>query len=113
MDISDLLADKGLEPEKLMPFHRPSEEVILLNQPNQDPAPFPAFLALHFFDNEDYEIWTPQEWLKKGIDGNLYRPVPGKALLPNLDSNEFGKDNYKLTSCISRIISFYFFLFNL
>ena len=91
MDISELLNEKGLEPEKLMPIHRPADEVVLLNQANADPAPFPAFLALHYFDNEDYEIWNPKDWLNKGIDGKFYKPVPGKALLPNIDSNEFSK----------------------
>ena len=77
----------NLEPEVLMPVNRPSNEVILLNVPNQDPAPFPAFLPLHYFDDENFEIWTPQEWLNKGVDQNIYKPLPAKALLPNIASN--------------------------
>ena len=91
MDIADLLKKKGLEPEKLMPSHRPINEVILLNVPNQDPAPFHSFLPLHYFDDESYEIWTPDEWLNKGIENKLYRPLPAKALLPNIASNLYSK----------------------
>ncbi len=87
MHIAELLADLGLEPDKLMPTHRPQNEVVLLNAPGKDPAPFPAFLSLHFFDDEDLEVWSPQEWLNKGIYHNLYKPLPGRALLPNVPSN--------------------------
>ena len=87
MDISQLLGEMNLDPEVLMPVHRPANEVILLNAPNHDPAPFPAFLPLHYFDDENFEIWTPQEWLDKGVEKNVYKPLPGKALLPNIASN--------------------------
>ena len=89
MDISELLAEKGLEPEKLMPIHRPADDVVLLNQIGSDPAPFPAFLPLECFDNEDYEIWNPKDWLNKGNDGKSYKPIPAKALLPNVESTKF------------------------
>jgi hypothetical protein len=89
MDIAQLLHDRHLEPEKLMPSQRPDDETIILNALDQEPAPFPAFLSLNFFDNEDYEIWTPQEWLNKGIAHNVYKPIPAKALLPDIDSNLF------------------------
>ncbi len=92
MNIADLLKQKKLEPEKLMPSHRPANEVILLNVPSKDPAPFAAFLPLHYFDDEEkYEIWTPQEWLNKGIENKMYKPLPAKALLPNVASNLFSK----------------------
>ncbi|RNA15334.1 Dynein heavy chain axonemal, partial [Brachionus plicatilis] len=87
MDISELLAKKNLQPDKLMPVHRPADEVILLNKIGQDPAPFPSFLPLHYFDNEDYEIWTAVEWLNKGRDNNVIKPLPGRALLPDVPSN--------------------------
>ncbi len=89
MHISELLDEMGLEPEKLMPTHRPENEVITLNAPGKEPAPFPAFLSLHIFDDEDLEVWSPQEWLNKGIYHNLYKPLPGRALLPNIPSNQF------------------------
>lgn len=91
MNISDLLKQKNLEPEKLMPSHRPLNEVILLNVPNKEPAPFHSFLPLHYFDDESYEIWTVQEWLNKGIEHKVYKPIPAKALLPNVASNLFSK----------------------
>lgn len=90
MEISEILKEKNLEPEKLMPVHRPVNEIVLLNVPDRDPAPFPPFLPLHYFDNDDYEIWTPDEWLNKGIEHSVYKPIPGRALLPNVPSNKFG-----------------------
>jgi dynein heavy chain len=95
MNISDLLSEMSLEPEKLMPRHRPADEVILLNVPNKDPAPFPPFLPLHYFDDENYEIWNPQEWLDKGVYHHTYKPLPGRALLPDVPSNVFSK-NYSI-----------------
>lgn len=90
MDISELLKEKNLEPEVLMPIHRPIDEVVFLNVPGKDPAPFPPFLPLHYFDNEDFEIWTPEEWLNKGVEHKTYKPLPGRALLPNVSSNNYG-----------------------
>ena len=89
MDISEILRKRHLEPEKLMPVHRPPNEVIVLNAPEKDPAPFPPFLPLHYFDDENYEIWTPQEWFNKGIEKKVYKPLPAKALLPNVPSNQY------------------------
>ena len=43
MHISELLTELKLDPEQLMPKHRPDGEVILLNVPDKDPAPFPPF----------------------------------------------------------------------
>jgi dynein heavy chain, axonemal len=91
MHINDLLKKKHLEPEKLMPTHRPADEIILLNVSESEPAPFPAFLPLHYFDDEKYEIWTPQEWLNKGIEDRVYKPLPGRSLLPNVPSNLYSK----------------------
>jgi dynein heavy chain len=91
MDINDLLLEKNLEPDKLMPCHRPSDEMVILNAPGEEAAPFHPFLPLHYFDNEDYEVWTPQEWLNKGVSGKHYKPLPATALLPNVDSNLYSK----------------------
>ena len=96
MNIRDLLSDLGLEPEDLMPSHRPDNEVILLNEPDKEPAPFPPFLPLHYFDDENFEVWNPQEWLDKGIYHNTYKPIPGRALLPNVLSNLYSKIKYNL-----------------
>lgn len=100
MDISEILKDMNLEPEVIMPVHRPVDEIILLNVPGKDPAPFPPFLPLHYFDDEDYEIWTPDEWLNKGIEHKVYKPLPGRALLPNIPSNQYGYYNPLLTIII-------------
>ena len=89
MNIADLLEEKGLTPENLMPSHRPADEIIILNAQDKDPAPFPPFLPLHYFDDENFEIWTPNEWLNKGIERHVYKPLPGRALLPNVQSNLF------------------------
>jgi hypothetical protein len=103
MHIGDLLRERGLLPNKLMPSHRPADEVVVLSRAptktsmrdeavvDEDAAPFPCFLPLDYFDNVDYEIWTPQEWLNKGVDQRLYKPLPGRALLPNVDSHLFSK----------------------
>lgn len=87
MNVADILEKKGLEPEKLMPINRPDSEKVILNEPNQDPAPFQPFLPLHFFDDDQYEIWTPEEWLRKGVENNCYKPVPGRSLLPDVESH--------------------------
>lgn len=89
MDISELLEEKKLTPDKLMPIHRPANEIILLNVIGKDSAPFPPFLPLHYFDSEEFEIWTPEEWLNKGVENKVYKPLPGRALLPDVPSNEY------------------------
>jgi dynein heavy chain len=91
MDIAELLSERNLEPEVIMPSHRPADEIIMLNTVSEDPAPFPPFLPLHYFDNEDFEVWTPHEWLNKGIEDGVYKPIPAQALLPNVPSDQFGK----------------------
>lgn len=89
MDIAEILKERSLTPDQLMPVHRPVDEVIFLNVPGKEPAPFPAFLPLHYFDDEDYEVWTPEEWLNKGIENKVYKPLPGRALLPNVPSTAY------------------------
>ncbi len=91
MNISELLSERNLTPEMLMPIHRPADEVVFLNVPGKDPAPFHPFLPLHYFDDETFEVWTPEEWLKKGVERKVYKPVPAKALLPNVPSNQYSK----------------------
>jgi dynein heavy chain len=99
MDIAELLNEKKLFAEVLMPMHRPSDEVILVNalasSESDDLAPFPAFLPLHYFDNEDFEILTAQEWLNKGVEDGVYKPIPARALLPNVASNLLSKISKK------------------
>lgn len=47
-----------------------------------NPAPFPAFLDLDTFDNTEYDIRTPQEWLELGEENGVRKPVPARSLLP-------------------------------
>lgn len=60
---------------------------ILLNCDENDPAPFPAYLPLHIFDDEEYDCRTPEEWVSLGkVNGTRY-PVPGLALLPTSEED--------------------------
>ena len=99
MDIAELLAKMNLSPEVIMPKHRPADEVIMLNTliKGDDPAPFPPFLPLSYFDNDDYEVWTPQEWLNKGVEDGVYKPIPARALLPNIPSDQFSIKIFKFS----------------
>ena len=87
MDIAEILAKRHLEPEALMPDSTALEKVMVIDRANE--APFPPFLHLHYFDDENYEVFTPHEWLRKGVEDGVYKPLPGKALLPNVASNKF------------------------
>ena len=70
-----------------MPKHQTegSSINIKLNKDGDDPAPFPAYLPLHIFDNKEYDCRTPEEWLEMGQENGVRKPVPGKALLPARD----------------------------
>lgn len=57
-------------------------QVVILNADSDNPAPFAAFLDLQTFDNTEYDVRTPDEWLAIGMDNGMRKPVPGKALLP-------------------------------
>ena len=57
-------------------------QVVLLNADPNNPAPFAAFLDLDTFDNTEYDIRTPEEWLSIGVDDGVRKPIPAKALLP-------------------------------
>lgn len=107
MNISELLSERNLTPEMLMPIHRPANEVVFLNVPGKDAAPFPPFLPLHYFDDETFEVWTPEEWLKKGVDRKVYKPVPAKALLPSVPSNQYSKPLFKFSQ-LTRMKEFQF-----
>ncbi|XP_070580015.1 dynein axonemal heavy chain 1-like isoform X2 [Ptychodera flava] len=87
-DLVDLLAKEGVETENLMPKADAFHNTVTLNESGQDPAPFPPFLPLHIFDDTEFDCRTAEEWLKKGQDNGIRKPVPGKALLPAWDSEE-------------------------
>ena len=83
----ELLAKKGIDTALLMPKNQVEGAApdILLNKDPENPAPFPAFLPLHVFDNKEYDCRTPQDWLQMGQENGVRKPVPGKALLPTSD----------------------------
>ncbi|CAG5132289.1 unnamed protein product, partial [Candidula unifasciata] len=81
LSLVKLLAERNIQTELLMPKQQ-SDVNVLLNRDEDDPAPFPAYLPLHIFDDEEFDIHTPEEWISLGnMDGIRY-PVPGLALLP-------------------------------
>ena len=69
-----------------MPKNYPDDHKVQLNK-SPDPAPFPPFLPLEIFDNEEYDCRTPEEWLALGFESEIdvRKPVPAKALLPTDD----------------------------
>ncbi|CAK6435519.1 unnamed protein product [Pipistrellus nathusii] len=85
LDIEQLLADEGIDSDKLMPRHPDLYHPQTIEQGN-DPL-FPIYLPLKVFDNEEFDCRTPSEWINMGLepDSQVRRPVPGKALLPTDD----------------------------
>ncbi|XP_045153350.1 dynein axonemal heavy chain 1 [Echinops telfairi] len=85
LDIEKLLAEEGVDSNKLMPRHPDPEDPQTIEQ-GHDPL-FPVYLPLKIFDNEDFDCRTPQEWISMGLEPGSQdrKPVPGKALLPTDD----------------------------
>ncbi|RUS78759.1 hypothetical protein EGW08_013475 [Elysia chlorotica] len=86
--LKELLSERNIETDQLMPKQQDDTQV-MLNREEDDPAPFPAYLPLHIFDNEEFDCRTPQEWLQMGCanaQGDRH-PVPGVALLPSNDED--------------------------
>ncbi|ESO89348.1 hypothetical protein LOTGIDRAFT_210379 [Lottia gigantea] len=86
LDLDDLLGEFNIKTELLMPKKIVNNNVIL-NEDLENPAPFPPYLPLHIFDDEEYDCRTPEEWIKLGQTNGTRKPVPGKALLPSEDSD--------------------------
>ncbi|MED6248877.1 hypothetical protein ATANTOWER_006426, partial [Ataeniobius toweri] len=80
-DLEQLLAEKGIELNSLMPRHLNSTDPISDNV-------LSPILPLEIFDNEDYDCRTPEDWLALGkTEGSPgQKPVPAKALLLKDDS---------------------------
>ncbi|ESO05091.1 hypothetical protein HELRODRAFT_172109 [Helobdella robusta] len=93
LDLETLLRRLNIDTNLLMPKHEELEESgekpkIILNYDQNDPAPFPAFLNLELFDDTEYDCRNPIEWIALGrFDTEIYKPVPGLALLPVLDEH--------------------------
>ncbi|CAF1149286.1 unnamed protein product [Adineta steineri] len=90
LDLPTLLEERNIDTNKLMPKYVPADKPVTLNMPNEDPAPFDPFLPLYYFDDTDFEIWTPETWLALGHDPftALNKPLPGIALLPDKPQSE-------------------------
>ncbi|NXV43351.1 DYH1 protein, partial [Uria aalge] len=84
-DIAQLLANKGIDSNQLMPRHHDLDNMPTIEE-KKDPV-FPIYLPLKIFDNDEYDCRTPEEWISLGLEpGSRDRkPVPGKALLPTDD----------------------------
>ncbi|XP_076467072.1 dynein axonemal heavy chain 1-like isoform X2 [Babylonia areolata] len=81
LDLKQLLRSYNIDTGMLMPRPMGSTPV-LLNEDPDDPAPFPPYLPLHIFDNDDKDVRTPDEWVAMGQTNGVRKPVPGIALLP-------------------------------
>ncbi|XP_042305771.1 dynein axonemal heavy chain 1 isoform X2 [Sceloporus undulatus] len=85
LDITELLKNEGIDSNELMPRHQDPANMPTIED-NKDPL-FPLYLPLKFFDDEEYDCRTPEEWLLLGVEPGSEdrKPVPGKALLPTDD----------------------------
>ncbi|XP_064629143.1 dynein axonemal heavy chain 1-like isoform X2 [Lineus longissimus] len=89
-----LLEKAKIDSDMLMPKLLTGNNNIKLNLDPNDPAPFPPYLPLGTFDDEEFDCRTPADWLTMGIENGVRKPVPGRALLltddkkKNLDAND-------------------------
>ena len=81
LDLKQLLQSHNIDTNLLIPKPRDPTPV-LLNEDPDNPAPFPPYLPLHIFDNEEKDVRTPAEWIAMGESEGVRKPVPGQALLP-------------------------------
>ena len=80
------LTDRGIDTSQLMPKKQPNGfKSVKLNADSEDPAPFPPYLSLDIFDDDEFDCRTPQEWIEMGKENGVRKPVPGRALLPTRD----------------------------
>ncbi|KAJ8259834.1 hypothetical protein GJAV_G00174010 [Gymnothorax javanicus] len=84
-EIDQLLKDMGIDSGDLMVRHQRSEQGQSGSESHGQPVS--NYLPLEVFDNEEFDVRTPGEWLSLGCeDGSPDRkPVPAKALLPSRD----------------------------
>ncbi|KAI3382032.1 hypothetical protein SNEBB_005932 [Seison nebaliae] len=79
---------KELNIKQLLPNNKKGKKINLNELESNDDDMFPPFLPLHYFDDEDFDDWTPAYWLKLGqINGNQYA-IPAKAYLPVKGTSE-------------------------
>ncbi|XP_019911214.2 dynein heavy chain 1, axonemal [Esox lucius] len=85
LDIAQLLKEKGIDSNLLLPRHQSSEQdVTTLENPL---PPVSNYLPLEVFDNEEFDCRTPEDWLALGYEkaSTDRKPIPGNALLPTTD----------------------------
>ncbi|XP_067444208.1 dynein axonemal heavy chain 1 isoform X2 [Thunnus thynnus] len=87
LDFAQLLADKGIDSNLLMPRRWGSSDEHVTTPDN----PVSPYLPLETFDNEEYDCRTPDDWLALGnAEASPDRkPIPAKALLPTDDEIAF------------------------
>lgn len=66
-------------------------DTVLLNADPDNPAPFPPYLPLHIFDNEEKDCRTPNEWVAMGQINGTRKPVPGISLLPVINKDKMSE----------------------
>ncbi|PVD29059.1 hypothetical protein C0Q70_11656 [Pomacea canaliculata] len=86
-DLKQLLLSHNIKTNALMPKDTGSDTV-LLNADPDNPAPFPPYLPLHIFDNEEKDCRTPNEWVAMGQTNGTRKPVPGISLLPVISKDK-------------------------
>uniref|UniRef100_A0A4W6F8M2 Dynein axonemal heavy chain 1 n=1 Tax=Lates calcarifer TaxID=8187 RepID=A0A4W6F8M2_LATCA len=100
LDFEQLLTEKGIDSNLLVP-RNPSSSDEHVTTPDYSVSPY---LPLEIFDNEEYDCWTPEDWLALGnAEGSPdLKPIPAKALLPTENETPSGKMSSK-TYCVSRV----------
>lgn len=65
--------------------------------------PFGAMLPLEFFDDEEFDIRSGEDWIRLGYDAkeDINYPIPGKAFLPFIKSN--GEEEHENNLAISQV----------
>ncbi|XP_068171919.1 dynein axonemal heavy chain 1 [Antennarius striatus] len=89
LNFEQLLADKGIDSDFLMPKCRSNDQAAMPDNP------VASYLPLEMFDNEDYDCRTPEDWLLLGNDEQLphRKPIPAKALLSTSDNYLSAEDD--------------------
>ncbi|KAJ8395762.1 hypothetical protein AAFF_G00029990 [Aldrovandia affinis] len=98
-DIAQLLEDNGIDSNELM-----LRQIIVLDgQKGHADLGRPLFnyLPLEIFDNEDFDIRTPDDWLALGREEGSpdRKPVPAKALIPSNDEMALDPKKQALVHC--------------
>ncbi|GAB1605523.1 hypothetical protein Ahia01_000834400 [Argonauta hians] len=86
LDLTELLSEEGVSGVELIPIDIFNPEAV--KEKEEQGTPFPTYLLLQTFDNEDYDCRTPYEWIRMGQEDNILKPVPGIAFLPNKPTDE-------------------------